>query len=119
MKPLEHAQNSARKYGGVYTDYSDIHEFLDMTKAAHPDVRHRAILHHSMGPYIAVQVFGEQRTNSDGRIYDIRQVCEDHIIEDLGLIPTVSYYLDLIPKEEMHRFAIRSKTTVYKRAVDD
>lgn len=107
MKPLDHALLSVRRYGGVYMDYTPIHEFMDMTKAAHPDVRHRAILHNSMGPYIACRVFGEYLTNSDGKVFDVRQVVEDHIIEDLGRIPTVSDYLDMIPETEMVHFAYR------------
>lgn len=78
-----------------------------MTKAAHPDMRHRAILHHSMGPFIAVQVFGAYIDNMDGRTVDVRQICEDHIIEDLGRIPTVSDFLDLIPTAEMGKFAFK------------
>lgn len=105
MKPLDHARLSVRRYGGDYMDYAPIHEFLDMTKAAHPDMRHRAILHNSMGPFIATRVFGEYITNREGRVCDVRQICEEHIIEDLGRIPTLSAFLDLIPESEMARFA--------------
>lgn len=107
MKPLDHALKSERRYGGVYTDYIDVHEFLDMSKAAHPDMRHRAILHNSLGPFIAVQVFGRTITNFDDRVVDVRQICEDHIIEDLGRLPTVSEFLDLIPISEIGRFAFK------------
>lgn len=108
MKPYDHAVKSIKRYGGKVSDYAPIHEFLDMTKAAHPDVRHRAILHNSMGPYIAVRVFGEQITNSDGKVCDVRQICEDHIIEDMGRIPTVSWYLDKIPMNNIGGFAYSS-----------
>lgn len=107
MKPLDHALKSERRYGGVYTDYIDVHEFLDMSKAAHPDMRHRAILHNSLGPFIAVQVFGRTITNRDGKVIDVRQICEDHIIEDLGRLPTVSEFLDLIPISEIGKFAFK------------
>jgi hypothetical protein len=107
MKPLDHAVQSVRRYGGHFTDYIEVHEFLDMTKAAHPDMRHRAILHNSMGPFIAVRVFGRYLTNSNDRVYDVRQVCEDHIIEDLGRLPTVSDFLDLIPESEMAKFSYK------------
>lgn len=107
MKPLDHARTSIRRYGGIYDDYIEIHEFLDMSKATHPDMRHRALLHNSLGPYIAVRVFGRTITNADGRVLDVRQICEDHIIEDLGRIPTVSDFLDLIPVEHLHEFAIK------------
>lgn len=107
MKPLEHSLLSAKRHSGKFTDYLEIHEFLDMTKAAHPDMRHRAILHNSMGPFIATRVFGRYIENSFGDVVDVRQVCEEHIIEDLGRIPTVSDFLNLIPETEMARFAYR------------
>jgi len=58
MKPHIHAVNSARKWGGEPEDYLPIHNFLDISKMAHPDIRHRAILHNSLGPYIAEKIFG-------------------------------------------------------------
>jgi hypothetical protein len=115
MKPTTHSVASVRRYGGVLEDYLDIHEFLDMTKAAHPDMRHRAILHNTMGPFIAAKVFGTHYTNSAGRMVDVRQVCEDHIIEDLGRLPTVSSFLDLIPEDKMNQFAY-SKSQRQRRA---
>ena len=97
MKPYEHGRASAAKHGGAPEDYQDIHDFLDCTKAAHPDMRHRAILHNSMGPYIAERIFGVTRTNSAGKRYSVRDVCEEHIIQDMGFIPTLSNYLDGMP----------------------
>ena len=93
MKPFKHARISAKKFGGSPDDYIDIHEFIDTTKSAFADMRHRAILHNSMGPYICARVFGEQRYNSDGRIYDVRDVAEQHILDDLGVIPTLDAWL--------------------------
>lgn len=58
MKPFIHASNSARKFGGLPEDYISIHNFMDISKMAHADLRHRAILHNSLGPYIAERVFG-------------------------------------------------------------
>lgn len=118
MKPLDHAKLSVRRYGGVYLDYTPIHEFLDMTKAAHPDMRHRALLHNTMGPFIAVQVFGAYLQNSDGTTFDVRQICEDHIIEDLGRLPTVSDFLDLIPESEMSKFAYQKGRKIVPRLDD-
>jgi hypothetical protein len=109
VKPLQHAEQSVRRYGGQMADYLEVHEFLDMTKAAHPDMRHRAILHNSMGPFIAVRVFGRTIQNSDGKTIDVRQICEDHIIEDLGTLPTVSDFLNLIPETEIGKFAYSRK----------
>lgn len=43
MKPWRHARNSARKFGGMPEDYIEIHNFMDVSKSAHADVRHRAV----------------------------------------------------------------------------
>lgn len=53
-----HAVSSARRYGGVPEDYLEIHNFLDSSKAAWADHRHRAVLHHSYGIFITEQMFG-------------------------------------------------------------
>ncbi len=89
MKPSIHARNSARKHGGRAEDYIEIHEWFDQTKAHVADMRHRAVLHNSMGIYICAQVFGATRTNSDGKVFDVRDIGEDHVIEDLGRIPSL------------------------------
>jgi hypothetical protein len=93
VKPYIHAKSSARKYGGKYEDYLDIHEFMDSSKATLGDVRHRAILHSTFGCYIVQQMFGNVRINSDGKEYSTRDVAEDHCMEDLGFIPTVEHWL--------------------------
>lgn len=93
MKPWKHSRISAKKFGGSPEDYIDIHEWVDQTKAAHADMRHRAILHNSMGPYIAAQVFGNTIVNTAGRTVSVRDIVEQHIIDDLGFIPNLSDYL--------------------------
>ena len=64
MKPFLHSKIHAKKYGGVPADYADIDDFIDSTKAALPDVRHRAILHSAFGCFLVEQVFGRTRKNS-------------------------------------------------------
>lgn len=99
MKPYIHAKSSSKKYGGVPEDYLDIHDFMDSSKAHIADVRHRAIFHSSFGCFIVEKVFGTNRTNSEGRTYSVRDVAEDHILEDLGRIPTVYEYFKDMPIE--------------------
>jgi len=53
-----HAVSSARRYGGAPEDYLAIHNFMDSSKAAWADHRHRAVLHHSYGIFLAEQMFG-------------------------------------------------------------
>lgn len=94
MKPFLHGRLHAKKYGGHPDDYADIDDFIDSSKAAYPDFRHRAILHSAFGCYLVEQMFGRTRTNSAGVTYSPRDIAEDHIIQDLGFIPTVEKYLE-------------------------
>lgn len=95
MKPHKHAKISAHSFGGVPEDYQDIHDFMDCSKMCHGDVRHRALLHNTLGCYIAERVFGITRVNSAGKEYSVRDVAEQHVKDDMGgRIPTVSNWLD-------------------------
>lgn len=106
MKPWTHARISAKKFGGRPEDYIDIHEFIDSSKSAHADMRHRAILHSAFGIYITALVYGALEvqpdgsirrmpyiTNSDGEHVQVRDIAEQHVIDDLGRIPSVGDYL--------------------------
>lgn len=97
MKPLVHARLSAKKYGGKPEDYLSIHDFMDSSKSTLGDVRHRAIFHNTLGPFVVEKVFGHTLTNADGRVVHTRDVAEDHIMEDLGRIPTVEQWLSGLP----------------------
>lgn len=100
MKPWIHAKNSAKKYGGKPEEYFEIHQFMDSSKAHIADVRHRALFHHSFGIFIAEKVFGTYITNSEKKIVQVRDIAEDHVIEDLGFIPTVADYINNMACQE-------------------
>lgn len=102
MKPFRHARNSVKKYGGSINDYMPIHDFIDSSKAALADVRHRAILHSAFGIFIVERAFGALITNGDGVTVSVRDVAEDHVIEDLGRIPTLEEYLKTMPLDACH-----------------
>ena len=94
MKPYIHAKNSVKRYGGSIEDYIKVHDWFDSTKAAFPEVTHRAILHNLFGIYLAEQLFGHTITNSDGKIVQVRDIAEDHVKEDFGgKIPTIESWL--------------------------
>ena len=93
MKAFLHGKIHAKKYGGHPNDYADIDDFIDSTKQAVADVRHRAILHSAFGCFLVERVFGRTRFNSEGKEYSPRDVAEDHIQQDLGFIPTMEHYL--------------------------
>lgn len=101
-KPLIHAKKSVKKFGGNLSDYISIHNWFDQTKAHVPDSRHRLVLHNSFGIYLCEQIFGEivldksgaflkmpYITNSDNIQISIRDIAEQHVLDDLGYIPTL------------------------------
>ena len=55
------------------------------------------MLHSSFGIYIAEKVFGINLTNSEGKLVSVRDVAEQHVIDDMGRIPTVQDYLVEMP----------------------
>lgn len=100
-KPIIHARSSARRYGGQPEDYLEIHDFMDSSKAAFPDNRHRALTHNSWFLFILERVFGHEIPvhDEDGNFIknvSVRDVGEQHILEDFGgkYIPTVADYLE-------------------------
>lgn len=95
-----HSRSSAKRFGGVPEDYQAIHDFFDQTKSALGDVRHRAILHNTMGIFLAEQMFGHTIKNSDGRIIPVRLIAEQHVVEDCGFIPSIENWLDGLPLKE-------------------
>lgn len=95
-KPLIHARSSAKKFGGDPEDYLEIHDFMDSSKSAFSDNRHRALTHNNWFIFVVEKVFGHTITNSAGREISVRDVCEQHVLEDFGgkYIPTVADYLE-------------------------
>jgi hypothetical protein len=107
MKPYLHARISAKKFGGIPEDYIEIHDWFDSTKAHIPDARHRLVLHNAYGIFLCEQVFGEivQMPNgtfkrapyitiSTGKKVSVRDIAEQHVIDDLGCIPTLAACFD-------------------------
>lgn len=97
MKPLIHAKLSVKKYGGTVEDYIGIHNFIDSSKISVPDVRHRAMLHSSWGIFLAEQMFGVYIKNTDGKDVSVRDIGEEHVLQDLGFIPTMEDWLKEMP----------------------
>ncbi len=97
MKPYLHGLISVKKFGGIPEDYQAIHDFIDSSKAHFPDMRHRALLHNSFGIYITERLFGVNILNSNQKLVSVRDIAEQHIIDDLGRIPTVQDYLEHMP----------------------
>ncbi|MCG3770030.1 MAG: hypothetical protein JW384_01165 [Nitrosomonadaceae bacterium] len=115
--PFYHAKSSAKKFGGHFEDYIALHEWFDQTKAHLPDARHRAVLHSSFGIYMAQQVFGEVIVRkSDGKPVPTRMLGEQHILEDMGMIPTLQDWLKELP---LRSWMIRGAKALSKEVESD
>lgn len=111
MNPWHHAQSSAVRYGGEPEDYLELHQWFDESKVFLPDLRHRALRHHSEGIFLAERLFGPVIRNSAGRDVPTRLIGEQHVKEDLGRIPTVQDWLtQLVPVPWMLRAGVSPET---------
>ena len=72
---------------------------IDGSKQIIADFRHRALRHHAEGCFAAEALFGTTLTNSAGREIPVRLVAEQHIIEDLGRIPSFADWVRCIRPE--------------------
>lgn len=101
-KPYVHADSSVRRWGGTREDYLPIHEFLDSSKIAMADGRHRALTHNAWFLAVVIErVFGATLINAAGREVSTRQIAEQHVSEDYGgFIPSAQDFLELLPYPE-------------------
>jgi hypothetical protein len=98
-KPIFHAESSARRFGGTPELYLPIHDFMDSSKGAIADNRHRALTHNSWFiSNVIEKVFGFYIELPNGRKVSTREVAEQHVLEDFGgqYIPTAQDYLQEI-----------------------
>jgi len=86
-----HSKNSARKFGGKFEDYLSIHEKSDCQKMYVPDNRGRVLTHTMFWiKEVMIPLFGSFIINSDNKEVSVKDICEQHILEDYGMkfIPT-------------------------------
>lgn len=117
---LFHSQSSARKFGGDASDYLRIHKFLDQSKLYLADWRHRALLHHTLGVSLCEQLFGDfYRRPSDGELVPTRTVAEQHILEDLRVIPALGDFLREMPiRPWMNGLTLSEKTSLQNLKIE-
>lgn len=128
MKPLAHARISVKKFGGDVSDYIDIHNWFDSTKAHVADGRHRLVLHNSFGIFLCEQIFGEiiqtanglkrmpYITTSDGKQVSVRDIAEQHVIDDMGSIPSLDKCLENVPTQNWVSGGKTLRTITLKRS---
>lgn len=87
-KPFIHAQIQSKKFGGIPEDYIEINQFMDSSKAAVSDNRHRIFFHSAFGIFTVEKLFGhdykklqclkEKYNLSDEALAEIEQYA-DHV----------------------------------------
>jgi hypothetical protein len=96
-KPIIHAQSSVRKWGGNLNDYEPIHSFMDSALTHNSwflsNILERVKFSNS-GPETSDHRF-PTIINSDGRNVSVRDIGEQHCLEDFGnkFIPSAQDYL--------------------------
>lgn len=109
MTPWHHALSSAKKFGGRPSDYADIHNWFDCTKAFTGDWTHRALRHHAPGIEEAIIKFGPAIERYDGVHVATKLVAEQHVMEDCGFIPTIADWLKPL-KQHPERWMLNVQT---------
>jgi len=102
-KPWIHAESSAKKFGGSPEDYIEIHNLMDSSKGTIADSRHRALTHNAWFLSVILEkIFGVVITNSEGRKVSVRDIGEQHVLEDyrLRFIPSAQDFLQEIEIKE-------------------
>lgn len=115
MKPLQHAQISAKTYGGQWQNYIEVHNFLDSSKAAGAHFKHRFLLHHAEGIELGVRIYGEVLTNSENKQIKTKRLLIDHLIEDVGSIVRVEDWArDLLPNrgDSFYKFLEKKRAQI-------
>jgi hypothetical protein len=56
-------------------------------------MRHRSLRHHSEGIFWCEEKFGVYIINEAGKQIPVRAIAEQHVMEDIGFIPTIADYL--------------------------
>lgn len=112
MDAIYHARSAARKWGGAPEDYLSIEEWIDQSGFHANDLRHRMLRHHSFGIEDAIARFGRLLRISTGKYVPVKQICERHIIEDLGFIPSVADWIRTMPLQAWMRNGHRRRVVI-------
>jgi cysteinyl-tRNA synthetase len=113
-----HSKSSARKFGGEPEDYLYIHMKMDCSKAYVSDNRHRVLTHTSFWIHeVMIPIFGYTMKNSDNKEFSVKDVCEQHILEDFGMrfIPTPQDYLENMEFQDWMQNGIKGHPSSFNK----
>jgi len=89
--PIIHSESSVKRWGGKLEDYLPLHEKMDCSKAWVSDNRHRVLTHTMFWiKEVMIPIFGSYITLENGKKVSVKDICEQHILEDykMKFIPT-------------------------------
>lgn len=110
-----HSVSSANAFGGKPEDYHALHQWMDRGRAGTDRLTHRMLSHHTQGIKDAEQFFGPTITNSQGRQVPTSLLANQHVFEDLGFVPTLDHYLELL---QCPRWLSKPARLLHSRLVD-
>jgi hypothetical protein len=113
-----HSKSSARRFGGQPDDYLTIHIKMDCSKAYFPSNVHRALTHHSFWIHeVMIPLFGYTIKNSDERDVCVKDICEQHVLEDFGMrfIPTAQDYLENMEFKDWMQNGIKGHPSSFEK----
>lgn len=115
--PYYHALTSADTFGGKAHDYLAAHTWLEATREALADDRHRALRYHAHGVFEGERQIGTTILNSDQVHVPVRAILEAQIVAEFGFVPTVSDWLEHIqPQPWMARASMIKNAHLQHRA---
>lgn len=91
-----HSVSSAKAFGGKPDEYDAIHQWMDRSRAGTDRLMHRMLAHHTQGIRDCVEHFGDTITISTGRRVSVQLLARQHVMEDLGFVPTLDHYAELL-----------------------
>ncbi len=126
MNKYEHADTSARLFGGKSKEYEELHALIDSNKLVTPSIFGRFFLHHiDVGLPIAERILG---THIGSLNVPTRSLFIQHLLEDYGCVPTFEKdwsgsFKNNIPKlaklNEWNEFKKRASQDVRLKSCDE
>lgn len=113
-----HSKSSVHRFGGKIEDYLDIHMKMDCSKAYVADNRHRALTHTNFWIHeVMIPIFGYTIKNSDGKDISVKDICEQHILEDFAMkfIPTAQDYIENMDFKDWMQNGIKDTPSSFKK----
>lgn len=112
--PVIHSESSMKRFKGTTDDdfkqFLTIHEKMDCSKAWISDNRHRVLTHTMFWiKEVMIPIFGSYITLSDGRKISVKDICEQHILEDykMKFIPTPQDFIQNMKFEDWMQNGIK------------